>query len=282
MIEFKNVSKKYGDIVALNNVNIKIKDKEFVFIVGASGAGKSTLLKLIMREERPTTGEIIVNGFKLARLKSRYVPNLRRTMGIVFQDFRLIPKLNVYDNVAFVMRVLGKKESEIKPAVLSALDMVGLKKKIKSFPSELSGGEQQRVGLARAIANKPSTIIADEPTGNVDPDMSYQIVETLNEINKSGTTVVMVTHAHELVKLFNKRIILMENGTVSQDMSGGLKNVSREEYARSLQESFVIPKFAGIINKGHYNFVNMDMAYTDELLSINTDVLDARSGGPMV
>ena len=219
MIEFKNVSKVYSSngAHALDNVNISIAKGEFVFIVGASGAGKSTFLKLIMREEQPTSGSIMVNDMFLERLSRRKVPYLRRTMGIVFQDFRLISKMTVYDNVAFAMRCVGKKSSTIRKRVPYILDLVGLADKAQDHPNELSGGEQQRVSLARALVNNPAMIIADEPTGNVDPEMSYEIIELLSEINKRGTTVLVVTHEHELVKSFGKRVINIEEGRVVAD-----------------------------------------------------------------
>ncbi len=222
VIEMKGVSKTYHTGThALNDVNITINKGEFVFVVGASGAGKSTFMKLIMREEKPTGGEIIVNGFKLNKLKRRQIPMLRRTMGIVFQDFRLIPNMNVYDNVAFSMHVVGASKQQIRRKVSHVLSVVGLSGKARSKPSELSGGEQQRVGLARALVNNPSLIIADEPTGNVDPNMSYEIVEMLTEINKMGTTVLMVTHEHQLVRDFNRRVIMLENGRVVADNADG-------------------------------------------------------------
>lgn len=219
MIEFKNVSKVYASngTHALDNVSISIAKGEFVFIVGASGAGKSTFLKLIMREEVPTSGSIIVNDMYLERMKRRKVPYLRRTMGIVFQDFRLISKMTVYENVAFAMRCVGKKNRTIKSRVPYILDLVGLSDKANDHPSELSGGEQQRVSLARALVNNPEMIIADEPTGNIDPEMSYEIIELLSEINKRGTTVLVVTHEHELVKSFGKRVITIADGKVISD-----------------------------------------------------------------
>lgn len=218
MIEFHNVSKVYPNGThALDKVNITINKGEFVFIVGASGAGKSTFLKLIMHEELPSSGSITVNDTRLERLKRRKVPYLRRTMGIVFQDFRLIGKMTVYDNVAFAMRCVGKKGKTIKKRVPYILDLVGLSDKAHNKPSELSGGEQQRVSLARALVNNPSMIIADEPTGNIDPEMSYEIIELLSEINKRGTTVLVVTHEHELVQSFGKRVITIENGRVIND-----------------------------------------------------------------
>ena len=218
MIEFKGVYKTYDTgIEALKDVNIHIDKGEFVFIVGASGAGKSTFLKLIMREEVPTAGEVIINDFRLSKLKRRQIPYLRRTMGIVFQDFRLINKMTVFDNVAFAMRVTGASSREVRKRVPYILGLVGLQNKARSFPLELSGGEQQRVGLARALVNNPSLIIADEPTGTIDPELSYETVELLNEINRRGTTILMVTHEHDLVKQFDRRVIEIRDGCVISD-----------------------------------------------------------------
>lgn len=219
IIEFKDVSKTYdSETHALNNVSIEIEKGEFVFIVGASGAGKSTFLKLIMHESTPSGGTIIVNGMDVTKLKRRQVPYLRRNMGMVFQDFRLIDKMTVYDNVAFAMRAIGAPPAEIKERVPHILSLVGLSHKLKNRPSELSGGEQQRVSLARALVNNPAIIIADEPTGNIDPEMSYEIIELLSEINeREGTTILVVTHEHELVKQFSKRVIEIEKGRVVND-----------------------------------------------------------------
>lgn len=218
MIEFKGVHKIYDSgVQALKDVNIKIDKGEFVFIVGESGAGKSTFLKLIMREELPTAGEVLVNNFKLSKVRKKEIPYLRRTMGIVFQDFRLINNMNVFDNVAFAMRVVGASNREVHKRVPYVLSLVNLEGKMRSFPLELSGGEQQRVGLARALINNPSMIIADEPTGNVDPEMSYEIMELLTRINKLGTTVIVVTHAHDLVEKFQHRVIKISDGTVVSD-----------------------------------------------------------------
>ena len=219
MIEFRDVTKIYDSngTHALEKVNLKIEDGEFVFVVGSSGAGKSTFLKLIMHEEKPTEGEVIVNGYSSDKLKKKQVPYYRRTMGIVFQDFRIIPKMSVYDNVAFAMRVIGAKEKEIRKRVPYLLQLVGLSQKARSMPNELSGGEQQRVSLARALVNNPDLIIADEPTGNVDPEMSHEIVDLLTKINNSGTTVVMVTHEHDLVRSFQRRVIVIQNGQIVSD-----------------------------------------------------------------
>lgn len=218
MINFENVSKTYPNGThALHNVNLHIEKGEFVFIVGASGAGKSTFLKLIMREEIPTSGEITINGNKLTKLKKRDVPYLRRHMGIVFQDFRLIDKMNVFDNVAFAMRAVGEKSATVKKRVPYVLDLVGLKGKMKDKPSELSGGEQQRVSLARALVNNPEIIVADEPTGNIDPELSHEILELLTQINAMGTTVLVVTHEHDLVREFNQRVITIDKGKIIGD-----------------------------------------------------------------
>lgn len=225
MIEFKNVSKVYNNgTEALRNLSLSIAKGEFVFIVGSSGAGKSTFLKLIMREEVPNSGEIVINGRKLSTVRKRDVPYLRRTMGIVFQDFRLIDKMTVYDNVAFAMHIVGASDREIRKRVPYVLGLVGLEKKMDNHPAELSGGEQQRVGLARALVNSPSMIIADEPTGNVDPAMSYEIVELLTEINRRGTTVLMVTHEHDLVKRFPRRVIEIQGGTVVGDTGSEVRD----------------------------------------------------------
>lgn len=218
MIEFDNVSKTYDNgTEALKNVNIRIEDGEFVFIVGASGAGKSTFLKIMMREEVPNKGTVIINGYNLNLMKKKQIPLFRRTLGIVFQDFRLIPTMTVFDNVAFAMRVIGTKEKEIRKRVPYILSLVGLSSKARHLPTQLSGGEQQRVALARALVNNANLIIADEPTGNIDPEMSYEIVDLLNHINANGTTVVMVTHEHNLVRHFHHRVITIDQGTVVSD-----------------------------------------------------------------
>ena len=222
IIEFRGVSKTYQTGThALDDVNIKINNGEFVFVVGSSGAGKSTFMKLIMREEKANTGKIVVNGFDLTNMKRKDVPMLRRTMGIVFQDFRLIPTMNVFENVAFAMHVVGADGRDIRKEVSKALAKVGLGHKARSMPNQLSGGEQQRVGLARALVNSPDLIIADEPTGNVDPNMSYEIVSLLTEINRKGTTILMVTHDHNLVRDFQHRVIMLDSGKIVADNVGG-------------------------------------------------------------
>ncbi len=218
MIEFRNVYKTYDNgTKALKDFNLYVNEGEFVFIVGSSGSGKSTLLKLVMREELPSSGEIIVAGHKLSTLRHKDLPYYRRTMGIVFQDFRLIPNMTVFDNVAFAMRVIGMSTKAVRKKVPYVLGLVGLSDKARCYPKELSGGEQQRVGLARALINNPALIIADEPTGNVDPRMSFEIVDMLNEINRRGTTILMVTHEHSLVKRFHRRIIEIQEGELVAD-----------------------------------------------------------------
>ncbi|MBQ2286236.1 MAG: cell division ATP-binding protein FtsE [Clostridia bacterium] len=222
IIEFRGVSKTYPTGThALEDVNIRINNGEFVFVVGSSGAGKSIFMKLIMREEKANTGIITVNGFNLTSMKRKQIPLLRRTMGIVFQDFRLIPTMNVFQNVAFAMHVVGASDRNVRKEVSKALSKVGLGNKARSMPAQLSGGEQQRVGLARALVNSPDLIIADEPTGNVDPNMSYEIVSLLTEINKRGTTVLMVTHDHNLVRDFQHRVIMLDRGKIVADNAGG-------------------------------------------------------------
>lgn len=218
MIEFNNVTKIYDNgAVALKDVNIHIDPGEFVFVVGASGAGKSTFLKLIIREEVPTKGTIRIKDYLLNELKPGKIPELRRHLGVVFQDFRLIQNMNVYDNIAFAMRVIGAKEKDIRKRVPYVISLVGLASKARCMPLELSGGEQQRVALARALTNNADIIIADEPTGNIDPHMSHEIVLLLRRLNDTGTTVIMVTHQHDLVRRFDKRVIILENGCVVSD-----------------------------------------------------------------
>ena len=215
------MTKKYPNgTVALNDVSLRIADGEFVFIVGSSGAGKSTLIKLMLREERASSGVIKVNGKNLGKMPRYKIPKFRRSIGVVFQDFRLIPNMTAYDNVAFALRVTNVSNKEIKRKVPYMLSLVGLANKAKCKPDELSGGEQQRVALARALVNSPSLIIADEPTGNIDPELSFEIVDLLNEINKLGVTIVMVTHEHDLEQQFNRRVITIEKGEVIRDVEG--------------------------------------------------------------
>jgi cell division transport system ATP-binding protein len=224
MIEFKNVSKVYdNNVTALKDVNVRIEKGEFVFLVGPSGAGKSTFMKMLMKEVEPTSGSIIMNNnLDITKLKRREIPFYRRKIGVVFQDFRLIPTLNVYENVAFAMRVVEAPHREIRKRVPMMLSLVGLSSKYKSFPHELSGGEQQRVALARAIVNNPSLIIADEPTGNLDPDTASGIMDILNDINRAGTTILMATHAKDIVDVMKKRVIAVEKGIIARDEQRGL------------------------------------------------------------
>ncbi|MCI7350122.1 MAG: cell division ATP-binding protein FtsE [Ruminococcus sp.] len=218
MIELKGVSVKYSNGVdALNNVDLKVTDGEFVFVVGNSGAGKSTLIKLLLREVQANEGEVLVNGFNLTKMRRGKIPALRRTIGVVFQDFRLIPTLNVYDNIAFVLRCTDASPKVIRQRVPKVIGTLELGNKIKCFPNELSGGEQQRVALARALVNEPKLIIADEPTGNIDPRLSFEIVKLLQEINDQGTTVLMVTHEHDLVREFGGRTITLKDGSIVFD-----------------------------------------------------------------
>ncbi len=222
MIEFSEVTKSYSvGTQALQGVSMQIEDGEFVFLVGPSGSGKSTIIKLITGELKPTSGTVHVNGYSLERIRKREAPYLRRTVGVVFQDFRLIENKTVYDNVAFAMRVVGAKEREIRERVPYVLELVGLDTKSRRHPGELSGGEQQRLAIARALVNNPSTIIADEPTGNLDPARSLEIMSLLQEINNLGTTVLVVTHEHDLVKRFAKRVIAIDNGLVVSDGTDG-------------------------------------------------------------
>ena len=218
MIEFTDVVKTYEQgNNALNGVTMQIEDGEFCFLVGPSGSGKSTIIKMITGELKPTSGTVHVNGYSLERIRKREIPYLRRTVGVVFQDFRLINKMTVAENVAFAMRVIGAREKEIRERVPYVLDLVGLSDKEKRHPSELSGGEQQRLAIARALVNNPSMIIADEPTGNLDPQMSFEIMSLLEEINNLGTTMLVVTHAQNLVDSFNKRVITINEGIIVDD-----------------------------------------------------------------
>jgi len=220
MIEFRNVSMKYktNNAVALDKVNVKIEDGEFVFIVGASGAGKSSFLNVIMGQEKVDSGEVIVSNYNLKKMKKRALPYLRRMLGIVFQDFRLIPKMTVYDNVAFALRVIGMGERKITKRVRYVLKLVDLSEKAKNFPHQLSQGERQRVAIARALVNNPAVIIADEPTGNLDPVLSGEIMSLFDKINALGATVVVVTHDLELVRQFDHRIVTIENGRIVSDI----------------------------------------------------------------
>lgn len=222
MIELINVKKMYPNgVLALNDINVKINKGEFVFIVGQSGSGKSTFLKLIIKEEDPTEGTIFVNGYETSSMKRKDIPYLRRSLGIVFQDFRLLPDKTVYDNVAFAMRITEALPKEIRRQVPMALGLVGLSRKANALPSQLSGGEQQRIALARAIVNNPSVLIADEPTGNLDPETSWEIMKLLIDINNRGTTVVVATHEKNIVDSLKKRVICIDKGIIVRDQQKG-------------------------------------------------------------
>lgn len=222
MIEFTDVVKSYSEgNQALRGVSLQIEDGEFVFLVGPSGSGKSTIIKLITGELRPTSGDVHVNGYSLSRIRKREIPFLRRTVGVVFQDFRLIDSKTVYENVAFAMRVIGAREQEIRERVPYVLELVGLENKDQRHPGELSGGEQQRLAIARALVNNPSTIIADEPTGNLDPARSLEIMSLLQEINNLGATVLVVTHEQDLVERFANRVVAIDDGLVISDGMDG-------------------------------------------------------------
>ena len=223
LISLKNVTKKYKNgVTAIYDMDLKINKGEFIFVIGGSGSGKSTLIKMLYREEKPTKGEIFVGGINVAKLRNSRVYKLRRKLGIVFQDYRLLPKLTVYENVAFALEAIGAKNSEIRVKTLRALELVGLKGKIRNYPDELSGGEQQRVAIARAIVNDPKLILCDEPTGNLDPKMSLEIVKVLQEINKTtGTTVIMATHDKDIVNKFKQRVIAIKEGRIAKDYEEG-------------------------------------------------------------
>ncbi|PKG22067.1 cell division ATP-binding protein FtsE [Niallia nealsonii] len=222
MIEMKNVMKKYPNgVIAINGLDIKIKQGEFVYVVGPSGAGKSTFIKMMYREEKPTQGTIMINGINLAKLKMSKVPMLRRNIGVVFQDFKLLPTLTVYENVAFALEVIEENPKNINKKVMEILDLVGLKHKAKMLPTELSGGEQQRVSIARSIINTPKLVIADEPTGNLDPETSWDIMNLLEEINNRGTTIIMATHNKEIVNTIKHRVIAIESGRIVRDEQRG-------------------------------------------------------------
>ena len=223
MIKLTDVNKIYdNNVYAIKNINVSINKGEFVFLVGSSGSGKSSFIKMLLKEIEPTMGNITVADRNLSEIKRNQVPYYRRKIGMVFQDFRLIPTLNVYENVAFAMRVVEASQKEIRKRVPMVLSLVGLSHKYKMFPNELSGGEQQRVSLARAIVNNPSVLIADEPTGNLDPDTAKEIMELLEDINKSGTTIVMATHAKDIVDNMKKRVIAIEKGSIVRDDRKGM------------------------------------------------------------
>lgn len=222
LIRVDNVQKTYKNgVVALYDFNLSIQKGEFVFVIGASGSGKSTLIKMLYREEKPDKGSIFIGGINVAKLKDRKVYILRRKLGVVFQDFKLLPRLTVFENVAFAMEVFGYEKSDIQKRVLEVLDLVGLKNKVRQYPEQLSGGEQQRVVIARAIVNRPKLLICDEPTGNLDPDTSMEIMRVLENINNLGTTVIMATHDREIVNRMGKRVIWIESGRLKKDYERG-------------------------------------------------------------
>lgn len=218
MIQMQDVVKKYPNgITAVNGLNINIKQGEFIYVVGPSGAGKSTFIKMMYREEKLSSGKIIVDGIDLSKLKNKNVPFLRRNIGVVFQDFKLLPSLTVFENVAFALEVIEQHPKEIKRRVMEVLALVGLKHKVRMLPTELSGGEQQRVSIARSIVNKPKLVIADEPTGNLDPETSWEIMSLLEDINRNGTTIIMATHNKEIVNTIKHRVVAIENGRIVRD-----------------------------------------------------------------
>ena len=221
-IILKDVTKTYPTgVTAVSGLDLTIKKGDFAFIIGASGSGKSTLIKMLYREEKPTSGQIVIGGVKVEKLKNRKVYKLRRKLGIVFQDFKLLPRLTVYENVAFALEMYGLPKSEVRKKTIKAIDLVGLKDKVKNYPHELSGGEQQRVSIARAIVNAPKLLICDEPTGNLDPDTSLEIMKVLEVINNLGTTVIVVTHDRDIVNKMKKRVILLDKGRLVKDYEKG-------------------------------------------------------------
>ncbi|WP_019153785.1 cell division ATP-binding protein FtsE [Robertmurraya massiliosenegalensis] len=222
MIEMEDVYKKYPNgVVAANGISVRINQGEFVYIVGPSGAGKSTFIKMMFREEKPSKGTIMINGVNLGKLKESKIPHFRRQLGVVFQDFKLLPRLTVYENVAFALEVIEEQPKYIKKRVMETLDLVNLKHKARMLPTELSGGEQQRVSIARSIVNSPKVMIADEPTGNLDPDTSWEIMKIFEEINTRGTTILMATHNKEIVNTIRHRVIAIENGQIIRDEQRG-------------------------------------------------------------
>ncbi|WP_366247595.1 cell division ATP-binding protein FtsE [Terribacillus aidingensis] len=222
MIEMKGVHKTYSNgVTALKGVDVHIDSGEFVYLVGPSGAGKSTFVKMIFRGEKPSTGIVKVDNKDLSTYKERHIPRVRRKIGVVYQDFKLLPKLTIYENVAFALEVIEESPKVIRDRVMEVLDLVGIKDKARSLPDELSGGEQQRVAIARAIANNPKVVIADEPTGNLDPETSWGIMKVLEDINNKGTTIIMATHSKEIVNTIKKRVIAIENGRIVRDEAGG-------------------------------------------------------------
>ena len=283
MIEFKNVSKKYdgAPVHALKDINLSIEKGEFVFVVGSSGAGKSTFLKLMMREEVPSTGSIVVDDIDLTKIKKRDIPKFRRRLGIVFQDFRLIPNMTVFDNVAFAMRVIGTKEKKIRRRVPYVLSLMGLNDKARNYPKELSGGEQQRVALARALANNAEIIIADEPTGNVDPQMSYEIVDLLMRLNEAGTTVIMVTHEHSLVRCFDKRVIILDKGSVVSDGGALIREAATSHInpASEISNEYIVPPEEDYSAYAEYEQELQQEAETVEVaVNVEDDIIMSEGG----
>lgn len=222
LVEVKNVYKQYKNgVAALNDINISIPKGAFVFVIGQTASGKSTLIKLLYRQEKPSRGEVYVGGINVAKLRNRKVYKFRRKIGIVFQDYKLLPQMTVYENVSFALQIYGLKKEEVRQKVMTALEKVGLKEKFRSYPDQLSGGEQQRVSIARAIVNKPKLLICDEPTGNLDPKTSLEIMEIIDSINKDGTTVIMATHDRDIVNKYKKRVIAINKGMVTSDKENG-------------------------------------------------------------
>ena len=222
LIVIKDLEKKYKTgVTAIYDFDLKVKKGDFIFVIGASGSGKSTLIKMLYREEKPTNGSIMLGGVNVAKLKNRKVYKIRRKIGIVFQDFKLLPKLTVYENVAFALEILGLPAKEIREKTLASLEEVGLKNKAKNYPHELSGGEQQRVAIARAIVNNPKLLLCDEPTGNLDPDTSWEVMKVLEKINNNGTTIMMATHDKEMVNRMKKRVLVIEAGRLKKDYEKG-------------------------------------------------------------
>lgn len=237
MIEFNNVSKKYAhQVTGLQEINVNIKEGEFVFVIGPSGAGKSTFLKMINRQERASKGSVKVNGRELTKMSLYRIPKLRREVGVVFQDFKLLEKKTVYQNVAFALEVLGLSAKDVRKQTLEALRLVGLEDKVRSYPNQLSGGEQQRVAIARAIANQPKIIVADEPTGNLDPETSKQILAILKRLNKEGKTIIMATHDHELIFEDGCRVLTVDRGTICKDEERGKVNIEFLNEERGVED----------------------------------------------
>ena len=278
MVELKNVSVTYSSGVdALNNVSLKINDGDFAFVVGSSGAGKSTMIKLLLKEIDATRGVVTVNGYNLNKLKKRKIPEFRRTLGFVFQDFRLIPSMTVYENIAFVLRVIDAPIKYIRKRVPYVISLVGLHAKTNSYPDELSGGEKQRVAIARALVNDPQLIIADEPTGNIDPELSYEIVELLKGINDQGTTILMVTHEHDLVRHFGGRIINITEGEIVFDevitgtgdelLADMNAEVPAEAVAEAISEAEQINSITGSENTGEAAELPIEDMSADDIIS---------------